>query len=381
MLYCLFSENLTSVASVQTTVQRIQSCKSESQAKKAVLIQAPLWIVMEVILVSCGLTIYAYYETLGCDPYRSNQISSPNQLLAMFVVDVLAWPGIPGLFIAVLFSGSLSSISSVLNSCAALTWVDFLSAYFPAVNDKTQSRITMLLSLCYGVLTVVMAFIIASYKTHILQVFLSVMGALYSPTAGVFFLGVAFPWVQWKGAFIGLLSGFGLTVWMNVGKQLYPYHKSFLDTNVSYCLYPHNTTFPVPTDLPQDGVFVLYRLSFLWIPLIGWFTTVFVGLLASFLTCPQDPKLLNPNTLIQWRNLFGCNHTERDALSLEGNDVTERTFSRQHINDKNYNSKNNTDEVARRELMKEEWHHMSPVCPDEAFIQDAVCERDDKPNV
>ena len=101
--------------SVQTTVQRIQASGSEYKAKASLYIQAPLWIIMDGLFVLTGLTIYSYYEAVGCDPFRSGQIYSSNQILPYFIVDVLNFPGLPGIFIAVLFSGALSSVSSSLN--------------------------------------------------------------------------------------------------------------------------------------------------------------------------------------------------------------------------------------------------------------------------
>ena len=44
------------------------------------------------------------------------------------MVDTLGkLPGIPGLFIAGLLSGSLSTVSSAINSLAAVTWEDYIT--------------------------------------------------------------------------------------------------------------------------------------------------------------------------------------------------------------------------------------------------------------
>ena len=52
--------------SVQTTVQSIQASGSEYKAKASLYIQAPLWIIMDGLFVLTGLTIYSYYEAVGC---------------------------------------------------------------------------------------------------------------------------------------------------------------------------------------------------------------------------------------------------------------------------------------------------------------------------
>lgn len=51
--------------------------------------------------------MFAYYEQKGCDPLMGGTIDNSNQLLPYFVVDVLNWPGFPGLFVSVLFAGAL----------------------------------------------------------------------------------------------------------------------------------------------------------------------------------------------------------------------------------------------------------------------------------
>ena len=61
-----------------------------------------------------------------------------------FCMDILSFaPGVPGLFVASLFSGALSSVSSMLNSLAAVTWQDFcrLSACTQGMSDNTATYI------------------------------------------------------------------------------------------------------------------------------------------------------------------------------------------------------------------------------------------------
>jgi Na+/proline symporter len=59
-------------------------------------------------------------------------------------MDILSHaPGVPGLFVSCLFSGALSSVSSMLNSLAAVTWQDFclLSDKTKKVDDQTATLI------------------------------------------------------------------------------------------------------------------------------------------------------------------------------------------------------------------------------------------------
>lgn len=51
---------------------------------------------------------------------------------------------------------------------------------------------------------------------------------------------------------------------------------------------------------------MIYRMSYLWYCLIGTFVALFVGLLVSFMTKPQNPKDLDPMLLAPFvRRLIG----------------------------------------------------------------------------
>merc|ERR1712012_1021827 len=82
-----------------------------------------------MILILCvgwmGLVLWAVYG--DCDPIAGHQIKKADQLLPLLVLQVAGdIPCLPGLFMAGVFSGSLSTISSGLNSLAAIGLRDFL---------------------------------------------------------------------------------------------------------------------------------------------------------------------------------------------------------------------------------------------------------------
>ena len=64
------------------------------------------------------------------------------QLVPYFVLDEMSYlPGLPGLFVACIMSGALSTVSSGLNSLAAVTWQDFISniPMFQKMSEEKQS--------------------------------------------------------------------------------------------------------------------------------------------------------------------------------------------------------------------------------------------------
>lgn len=59
--------------------------------------------------------------------FRTGRIKSADQLVPLYVMDRLnAVPGLTGLFVAGIFSASLSTVSATVNSLAAVALEDYL---------------------------------------------------------------------------------------------------------------------------------------------------------------------------------------------------------------------------------------------------------------
>ena len=59
--------------------------------------------------------------------WTNRRLATSLQLLPLFVTDTMSdYPGLSGLFVAGIFSGSLSTVSSAINSLAAVTLEDYI---------------------------------------------------------------------------------------------------------------------------------------------------------------------------------------------------------------------------------------------------------------
>ena len=97
------------------------------KAKTAVKFNFLISNTMMLMVGWLGMVMYKVYH--DCDPITAKQVRTRDQMLPLHVLHVAGdYPGIPGLFMAGVFSGSLSSISSGLNSFAAVALRDFVSA-------------------------------------------------------------------------------------------------------------------------------------------------------------------------------------------------------------------------------------------------------------
>merc|ERR1719317_100511 len=148
----------------QTQVQRYMSVKDKSQAVKAIWLNV---LGIGSLLLICaygGLVTFAYYNQSGCDPISIKLVDKADQIFPIFVMQVMGdIPCVPGLFVAGVFSGALSTVSSGLNSLAAVTIQDFIvgsgnQGCASRLSEQWKVILTKLLAFSYGILAYALVF-------------------------------------------------------------------------------------------------------------------------------------------------------------------------------------------------------------------------------
>uniref|UniRef100_A0A8C9U6B7 Solute carrier family 5 member 8 n=1 Tax=Scleropages formosus TaxID=113540 RepID=A0A8C9U6B7_SCLFO len=205
----------------QAQVQRYVSCKSLNHARTSLYLNlVGLWAIL-LCAVFSGLCLYAIYQ--DCDPWTAGLISAPDQLMPYLVMDILRdYPGLPGLFVAAAFSGTLSTVSSSINALAAVTVEDLVKPYI-SMSDRKLSWISKGLSLFYGAVCIGMA-AIASLLGGLLEAALSIFGIIGGPLVGLFSLGIFCPFanstvstVQFLHKKTGKMIGTDFVFWCSFG--------------------------------------------------------------------------------------------------------------------------------------------------------------------
>ncbi|XP_006162231.1 sodium-dependent multivitamin transporter isoform X4 [Tupaia chinensis] len=175
----------------QAQVQRYLSSRTE---KAAVLSCYAVFPCQQVVLcMGCliGLVMFAYYQEYPMSSQQSQ--AAPDQFVLYFVMDLLrGLPGLPGLFVACLFSGSLSTISSAFNSLATVTMEDLIRPWLPDFSEAQAIMLSRTLAFGYGLLCLGMAYI-SSQMGPVLQAAISIFGMVGGPLLGLFCLGMFFP--------------------------------------------------------------------------------------------------------------------------------------------------------------------------------------------
>ncbi|XP_007538143.1 sodium-coupled monocarboxylate transporter 1 [Erinaceus europaeus] len=283
----------------QSQVQRYISCKSRFQAKLSLYINLlGLWLIL-ACSVLCGLALYSRYH--DCDPWTDKKVSAPDQLMPYLVLDILQdYPGVPGLFVACAYSGTLSTVSSSINALAAVTVEDLIKPRFRSLSERSLSWISQGMSVLFGALCIAMA-ALASLMGALLQAALSIFGMVGGPLMGLFTLGILVPFANSIGALVGLVAGFAISLWVGIGAQLYPplpERTMPLNLETYGCNSTHNGTgLMTTTEMPFSTSALQisdvertplmdnwYSLSYLYFSTLGTLVTLFVGMLVSLPT-------------------------------------------------------------------------------------------------
>ncbi|XP_038824477.1 sodium-dependent multivitamin transporter-like [Salvelinus namaycush] len=290
----------------QAQVQRYLSSRTEREAVMSCYVVFPCQQVVLCLGCLMGLVMFARYGEES--PLDKGYVKTNDQMVLYFVMDVFRdLPGLPGLFVACLFSGALSTISSAFNSLATVTMEDLIKPYCPAMTEAKATLLSKGLALAYGLVCLTMAYV-ASLMGSVLQAAFSIFGMVGGPLLGLFCLGMFFPWANSTGAIVGLVAGLAMAFWIGIGNfvsrmavptPLLPIINATtmplrgnMTTAVMTTLITSITAKPKPT-----GVQALYNLSYLWYSAHNSTTVVIVGLIVSLLTGPMKEKDLTPGTV------------------------------------------------------------------------------------
>ncbi|CAF1254576.1 unnamed protein product [Rotaria sordida] len=283
----------------QTQVQRYMCVRSTRGAKQALFINAFGAAIVIIFSSFIGVILYAYYA--GCDPLTAKQVSDVDQIFPYFVMEVLSdKPGLPGVFLACIFSGSLSTISSGLNSLAAVIIEDIYKGLMGRqLSDQRQGLISKFFSVILGAFVMLLTYVV-SYLGSVLNAALSLFGVLSGPIMGVFFLGFFFPQANRHGGLVGFLASLALQFWIFLGAQITKNQMPSvrLPLSVSNCPDPVNITTIISPPIKRDPLIDFYSVSYMWYTPIAVLTVLIVGLIVSYLTHPLKPNEVDPKLLI-----------------------------------------------------------------------------------
>ncbi|CAL8309829.1 unnamed protein product [Lota lota] len=294
----------------QAQVQRFISCRTERQAQWSLFVNQIGLCLVVGSAGTCGIVMFAYY--INCDPLMSEKISSPDQYMPYFVLEIFEnYPGFPGLFLACAYSGTLSTASTSINAMAAVTMEDLLKPHLHNLPEKKLLRISKALSFFYGTVCIIVAALSSLLDWGVLQGSFTVMGVVSGPLLGAFILGMFFPAANQVGVLCGVASGFSVSLWLAVGSTLYPPSDEIMgvlpihggncspsNDSLSSSLVTESSSSIIhvhPDD--HEGIHNFYHMSYLYFGALATSTVVLVGLFVSCVTGPTKRSAIGPGLL------------------------------------------------------------------------------------
>ncbi|XP_069105008.1 sodium/iodide cotransporter-like [Argopecten irradians] len=305
----------------QVSFLRIKATPTVKSAKRMYLFTAFAFLITNLIAALEGVVMFAYYEAKGCDPLEAKEVDNPNQLIAKMVVDIFKnTPCLPGLFLAAIFSASLSTMSSTLSGLSALFWEDVIKPHTKPMSNRKSTIITQFSVLVFGGIGIVVAFLVSGLDGPIVQIFRTTSSCLRGAVIGIFVMGLFSPRANALGAIVGGTFSCILVGWLAIGRYINdvvsPYAK-LEPASTENCIFPNITSVSnislysydtvtstnmsgYATTQPQDigtviapeGVDIMYSISYKWLRPIGIITVLLVGSLISRLKRP-DPVAKN----------------------------------------------------------------------------------------
>lgn len=145
----------------QLSIQRFQSLPTVQAVKRAAIYFTCGIMVLYLFCTYNGLLLYATYW--DCDPLTTKLAKERDQLVPLLVMKILGdYPGLTGCFVAGVFSAAMSSLSTALNSLAAVILEDFIlpTSYGKTLSETGTSIIMRGTVIAFGTLAVALVFVV-----------------------------------------------------------------------------------------------------------------------------------------------------------------------------------------------------------------------------
>ena len=209
-------ENLASYTSDQCVVQRYMTCRDEAGAAKSIRLNGILSFVNCGVFFTLGVALWTFYQSHAD---KIPTLAKQDQIFPWFIAHELP-TGFSGLVLAAVAAATMSTLSANLNSAASAFTTDFyqrlkVSGFKFQVSGEGEQR---RLLLCGRIVTVVVGLLGGAFALVLANLdigsvydqFLKFLGVLTGGLACLFLMGRFLPFVNGRGAFLGLIANYAV---------------------------------------------------------------------------------------------------------------------------------------------------------------------------
>ena len=204
ILFGGFFGNVVTYTSDQSVVQRYLTTKDEAGARKSIWLNGLLAVPVSIVFYAIGSALYTYYKT---HPTELNVVmAQADQIFPHFMMTKLP-VGVAGLLIAAVFSATMSTLSSNINSAATAFTTDFYRRFFHHDADDHQAlKVCRYATVVVGLFGMAMAWTVNLMQSQQIFVFFNIMVGLMLSGLGAFFaMGILTRFVTGRGALLGFI--------------------------------------------------------------------------------------------------------------------------------------------------------------------------------
>lgn len=197
--------SLIMYTSDQSIVQRYMSTKDEKATSRSIWLNGILSVPVTLLFFLIGTGLFAFYSANPGNMTFTN--ANIDSVFPQFIVTEMP-VGLAGLLVAAVFAAAMSTLSSNINSSAAVITADFLHTISKKDNNNSHMQLARWSGIAVGLLGMGMALILATWNIASLwDQFNTFLGLLTSGLGALFTLGIFFPRVGSKAALLGVITG------------------------------------------------------------------------------------------------------------------------------------------------------------------------------
>jgi len=195
----------------QMAIQRFVATRDLKAARRTFLVTQVVEKTLLVVLGFVGFSLFSFYRVFPHNiPDGKNLIADADFLFPNFIANYLPL-GIAGLVVAAIFSAAMSSLSSGINSTAAVITADIIPWITKKTfSDKRNLKFAKWSSLIVGGLAVAISSTMANVPGNITEVTSKTNGLFVAPLFNLFFMALFVPFATPLGTIIGTLYGVAL---------------------------------------------------------------------------------------------------------------------------------------------------------------------------
>jgi len=225
------ANNLISYTADQTVIQRYLTTKDEKSAGKSIIMNGILSVVVSLVFYFIGTALYSYYKT---QPGELNFVmQNTDAIFPHFIMSKMP-VGVAGLLIAAIFSATMSTVSSNVNSLSTTFTSDFYRHFFPGSSDKKQLRVARWSGIIFGSIGIGFALLMATLNIlSLFDYFNKILGLLVSGLGALFIMGIFFPRINSRSALSGFFIGTGVLLYVQLQTEISFWLYGFIGLTVS----------------------------------------------------------------------------------------------------------------------------------------------------